>query len=85
MEKITPEHLLQLLIEYFETGNKETDAVAKAIVSSDVEFTDIWQEEMRRYRQGTDWTGIRAVEAEVLTFILQKMKTRLERRTTMPS
>lgn len=78
MGKITAQHVLQLLIEYFAAGNKETDAAAKAIIEWDSEYSDIWQGEMKLYREGTDWTGIRAVEAEMLAAALQKIKTRLE-------
>ncbi|MCK9294510.1 MAG: hypothetical protein M0P70_05455 [Desulfobulbaceae bacterium] len=78
MEKITAHHVLQLLIEYFAAGNKETDAAAKAIIEWDSEYRAIWQGEMQRYREGTDWTGIRAVEAEMLAAALQEIKTRLE-------
>lgn len=79
MGKITAEHILQLLIEYFEAGNKETDAAAKAIIETDCDYSAIWQEEMKRYRQGGEWTGIRAVEAEMLAAALQNIKTRLDR------
>jgi hypothetical protein len=77
MEKITAQHVLQLLIEYFATGNKETDAAAKAIIEWDSDYSEIWQEEMKLYREGTDWTGVRSVEAELLAAALQQIKTSL--------
>ena len=33
MDSTTATHLLQVMIEYFEAGNQQTDAVAKSIIS----------------------------------------------------
>ena len=77
MEKISPEHVLQLLIEYFEAGNKQTDAAAKDIIETDFEYEEIWQAEMKRFMKGGGWTRIRAPQAEMLAGALQQIKTRL--------
>jgi hypothetical protein len=69
MNKSEVQRALQTLITYFETGNKETDAVAKDIFASDAYY---WQAVVERFRQGTDWTGIRAPEAEMLAFALRE-------------
>lgn len=59
-------HLLQTMIDYFEAGNQETDAAAKAIIESDFEYSANWEAAINRLREGTDWTGVRAPEAEVV-------------------
>ena len=79
MDKNTALHVLQTMIEYFEAGNKETDAAAKAIIEWDFEYTDYWEEKMRLYRQGGEWTGIRSVEAEMVAAALRDMQTLLEK------
>ncbi|RJX33628.1 MAG: hypothetical protein C4531_05260 [Desulfurivibrio sp.] len=79
MEKISAEHVLELLIEYFEAGNKQTDAVAKDIIETDFEYNEIWQEELRRFMKGGGgWSRIRAPQAELLAGALQIVKVRLE-------
>ena len=66
MDTFQARRLLQVMIEYFETGNQATDSVAKMILSSDFEYSDFWQQEMKDLKSGVEWTGIRAVEAEIL-------------------
>lgn len=71
MEKVDSLHLLQTMIDYFETGNQQTDAVAKAILESDIAYNEKWEAEIRRFRNSTAWTGIRSPEAEILTAALR--------------
>lgn len=78
MDKNTALHVLQTMIEYFEVGNKETDAAAKAIIEWDFEYAEFWEERMRQYRQGGNWTGIRAVEAEMVALALRDIQALLE-------
>jgi len=72
--------LLQVMIEYFETGNKTTDSVAKSILESDFEYSDFWQEEVKNLKSGVDWSGVRAVEADILAAGLRCIQTMLENR-----
>lgn len=74
MDRIDSLRLLQTMIDYFETGNQQTDAVAKAILASDLEFDAKWQTEIKRLRNSTDWTGLRAPEAEILAAALHLLR-----------
>lgn len=76
MEKIDTHSVIDLLIEYFETGTKETDAVAKLILQSSSEYNTSWQDEIKRIQAGTEWTGLRSVEAEIITFSLKEIQNR---------
>ena len=73
MDQINSEELIELLIEYFETGNRETDTVAKMILQSSSEYTTYWQREISRIQTGIEWTGIRAVEADILINALREL------------
>ncbi len=74
MDQIDTKRVIELLIEYFETGNKETDTVAKLILQSSPDYRTHWQEEVQRIQSGIDWTGIRAVEADILVSALQQLQ-----------
>jgi hypothetical protein len=78
MNRIEVQQALQTLISYFETGNQETDAAAKAIVASDA---DNRQEAIERFRNSTEWTGIRAPEAEMLALALREASEVYEARS----
>jgi hypothetical protein len=69
MERSEIQRVLESLITYFETGTKETDAAAKAIIAYDADY---WREAIERFQQGTEWTGIRAPEAEMLASALRE-------------
>jgi len=77
MNTSDPEKVLDLLIEYFETGNAATDAAAKAIFTEDGEYDDHWREVLDEFRQGIDWTGVRGPEAEFLALSLKSLRERL--------
>ena len=79
MDKNTALHVLQMLIEYFEAGNKETDAAAKAIIEWDCDYSEYWEEKMSQHRRSGDWTGIRSPEAELMALALRDIQTLLER------
>ncbi len=75
-------HLLQAMIDFFEAGNQDTDAAAKAILESDFEYSANWEAEIDRLREGADWTGLRAPEAEIVAAglsIIQEMLAGLPR------
>ena len=71
-------HLLQVMIDYFETGNKQTDSAAKAIIESDFEYLDGWQTEIRRLKAEGDWSGVRAPEADIVARNLHVIQEILE-------
>ena len=73
MDQIDTQQVIELLIDYFGTGNKETDAVAKLILQSSPDYTSTWQNDIQRIQKGIDWTGIRAVEADIILFALQQL------------
>jgi hypothetical protein len=79
MDKNTSLHVLQTMIEYFEAGNKETDAAAKSIIEWDFEYADYWEELLRRYRKSGAWTRIRSPEAELVALALRDIQALLER------
>lgn len=78
VKKISNLHVLHLLIDYFESGNTETDAAAKAVIESDMDGREIWSEVIRQYRQGAEWTGLRAPEAEILANALREISPQVE-------
>lgn len=69
VKKANTRQALQTLISYFESGTRESDAVAKAILASDSEY---WQVETEHFQKSTEWTGIRAPEAELLALALSE-------------
>ena len=78
MDKIKSRHLLQTMIDFFEAGNQKTDAVAKAILESDFNFGAQWEAEIKRFRAGTDWTGLRSPEAEIVASALRSIQQMLD-------
>lgn len=77
MDRKTALALLDTLIDYFQTGNQETDAVAKAIVRADFDREQYWDREISRYLAGPDWSGIRSPEAEIIAAALSELKKQL--------
>lgn len=71
MDKKFALRLVQTLIEYFETGTKETDRAAKNIIEWDVENRADLQAEMHRLQEAGDWTGLRAPEADIIAAALR--------------
>ena len=57
---------LTTLIEYFEAGNRESDAAAKAVLAADGEYDEYWRPEIERFRQSVEWTGLQGPEAGLL-------------------
>jgi hypothetical protein len=84
MEKTEALHLLQTMIDYFEAGNQETDAAAKAILESDFDRRDHWREEIDRLHHGMEWTGLRAPEAEIVGRVLRYLQQLLAERPAQP-
>ena len=74
MDTTTSLHLLQTMIDFFESGNQETDAAAKSIIESDFEYSANWEAELQRLRQGPDWTGLRSPEAEIVGAALRHIQ-----------
>lgn len=74
MNRTNALHFLQTMIDYFETGNKETDGTAKAIIEWDFEYLPVWQTKIKRLREAGDWTGLRAPEADIVTEALRFIK-----------
>lgn len=73
MDRIDAHRITELLIEFFETGNSETDSVAKYILHSAADYTTYWKDEIDRIQSGPDWTGIRVVEAEIICHTLRTL------------
>ena len=69
------ERVLTTLIDYFEAGNPESDAAAKAILAADGEYDEYWRAEIERFRQSVLWTGLRGPEAELLADRLRLILT----------
>ena len=83
MESIDTFRVLEIIIDFFEAGNQKTDAAAKAIFESDLEYGDYWRGEIQRLRKGVEWTGIRCVEAEILTSVLHRVKESIRSEDTL--
>lgn len=66
MEATEIERVLITLIEYFEGGNPESDAAAKAILTADSEYEEYWRADIEKFRRSAEWTGLRGPEAELL-------------------
>lgn len=81
MDRINSQYLLQAMIDYFEAGNKETDATAKTILESDFDYKEHWKAEIKRITKGKDWTGVRAPEAEIVAVTLRQIQQMLEDRS----
>jgi hypothetical protein len=80
MDTINARHLLHVMIEYFETGNKITDGAAKSILASDFEYSDFWQQVIQNLKNGVEWSGIRAVEADIMVSALRHIDMLLDDR-----
>ena len=63
---------LATLIDFFETGNNESDAAAKAVLVSDSNYDEYWCHEVEKFRKSVDWTGLRGPEAEILVSRLRQ-------------
>lgn len=79
MERNDSLRVLETLIDFFEAGNKQTDAVAKEILESDIEYKTKWAAEIERFKNSSGWTGLRSPEAELVAMalrsLLQKFKS----------
>lgn len=79
MDRNTALQLLQTMIDYFETGTRETDQAAKALIDWDFQHLDAWRAAIKHLRESGEWTGVRAPEAELiagaLRFIRQQLAT----------
>jgi len=84
MEKSEALHLLQSMIDYFEAGNQETDEAAKAILESDFEYRAHWRTAIDELQSGTEWTGLRAPEAEIVARGLRRIRELLARHQAQP-
>jgi len=80
MDNTAARGLLQTMIDYFESGNKETDRAAKAILEWDDEHLKDWQAEIKRLRDEGEWTGIRAPEADIVAGALRSIQQQLVRK-----
>ena len=67
------ERVLNTMIDYFEAGNPESDAAAKAILAADGEYEEYWQAEIEKFRRSVEWTGLRGPEAEILAGRLRQV------------
>jgi hypothetical protein len=74
MDTTSARRLLQVMIEFFETGNQTTDSVAKLILESDFEDSDFWQQEVKKLKSETEWSGVRAAEADILVLALRHIR-----------
>lgn len=63
--------VLTTLIEYFEAGNRESDAAAKAFFAADGDEA-YWMAELDRFKRSGEWTGLRGPEAELLAVCLRR-------------
>lgn len=66
------QRVLATLIDYFESGSRESDAAAKKILASSGEFDEYWQAEIERFQRSVEWTGLRGQEAEILAIRLRQ-------------
>ena len=66
------ERVLVTLIDYFEAGNPESDAAAKAVLVADGEYEEYWRPEIEKFQHSLEWTGLRGPEAELLADRLRR-------------
>lgn len=71
MDTISARQLVQTMVDYFESGNKETDRAAKQIIEWDSENLAAWRTEMQRLREAGEWSGLRAPEADIVAAALR--------------
>jgi len=74
MDNATAQCLLQTMIDYFETGSKESDRMAKTIIEWDSDSLADWQMEIKRLQESGQWTGIRAPEADIIAEALRHIQ-----------
>lgn len=74
MEQPRALQLLQVMIDYFEAGNQESDRLAKAILESDLEYDRRWRPELHTLLAGVEWTGLRAPEADLVAAALRLLQ-----------
>ena len=72
METREIQRTLTTLIDFFETGNNESDASAKAVLTSDSNYDEYWRPEIEKFQKSIDWTGLRGPEAEILVCRLRQ-------------
>jgi hypothetical protein len=72
MDIMEIQRVLATLVDYFESGNSESDAAAKNILASSGEFDEYWQAEIERFQRSVEWTGLRGQEAEILATRLRQ-------------
>ena len=77
MDTINTYRLLETMIHYFESGFKESDTSAKAIIEWDFDHLEDWQKEIKRLQNEGNWTGLRAPEAEMIAGILRNIQREL--------
>ncbi|HHO49038.1 MAG TPA: hypothetical protein ENN06_11405 [Desulfobacteraceae bacterium] len=80
MDRNTALQLLQTMIDYFETGTRETDQAAKAILEWDFQSPVDWPAAITRFRESIEWTGVRAPEAEMIAAALRFIRQQLAER-----
>ena len=72
MDIMETQRVLATLIDYFEAGNRESDAAAKAVLAADSEFDEYWRAEIERFQRSVEWSGLRGPEAEILAARLRQ-------------
>lgn len=77
MDKTTALRMLQTLIDYFESGNSETDRAAKNIIEWDFEHLAERKKELNILCESGEWTGIRAPEADIIVSALHFIQEEL--------
>lgn len=77
MDNTTAYRLLETMITFFESGTKESDTSAKAIIEWDFDHLEYWQKEIKCLQDEGEWTGLRAPEAEMITGILRNIQREL--------
>lgn len=71
MDRTKAFQLLQIMIDFFEAGNKQADAMAKEIIESDFDSLDQWRAAIKRLKDDGEWTGLRAPEADIVVEALR--------------
>jgi hypothetical protein len=72
MDNMEIQRVLATLIDYFEAGNRESDAAAKAVLAADSEYDQYWRMEIERFKRSVEWSGLRGPEAEILAIGLRQ-------------
>ncbi len=75
--------VMDAIIEFFESSNKESDQTAKSIIESDFENKEMYAHAVSELLKGADWTGLRTPEADILlaalTFAQEHLKKSVEK------